>query len=138
MKKQYLTLVLGTFLSLVTLGQNKQTKVSFHNGDRLSLSLFTTSKFYPEVQLESNHLEIQDARYAFLIRNDIPVKELTLSWGIGYSYSDLNESYCVLPIELQKANVFTEHVSLSIGLELASDLNEETRVKPLIGVSISF
>tara|TARA_R110002050_G_scaffold298733_1_gene462591 strand:+ start:6448 stop:6864 length:417 start_codon:yes stop_codon:yes gene_type:complete len=138
MKKKYLMLAIGAILSFSAQCQETQAKVSFHNGDRLSLSLFTTSKFYPEVQIESNHLEIQDARYAFLIRNDVPVKELSLSWGIGYSYSDLYESYCVLPIELQKANVFSEHVTLSIGLEIASDLIEETRIKPLIGVSINF
>lgn len=138
MKKKYLLLAIGAILSLSALCQEKQTRVSFYNGDRISLSLFTTNKFYPEVQIESNHLEIQDARYALLIRNDIPVKELALSWGIGYSYSDLYESYCVLPIELRKTNVFSEHVSLSIGIELASDLIEETRIKPLIGVSINF
>ncbi|WP_299577596.1 hypothetical protein [uncultured Sunxiuqinia sp.] len=138
MKKKYFLLMLVSLLVLNVFGQEKQTQLSFYNGDRLSLSLFTASKFYPEIQIESNHLEFQDARYAILLRNDIPVKELSLSWGLGYSYSDLFESYCVLPVELEKTNIFNENISLSIGLELASDLNEELRLKPLIGLSINF
>ncbi|WP_423127360.1 hypothetical protein [Gaoshiqia sp. Z1-71] len=138
MKRQYLLLMICTSLSLSVFSQEKQTNVSFYNGDRFSISLFTTCKFYPEFQVESTNLEVQDARYAFLIRNDIPVKELFLSWGLGASYSDIDDTYLVVPVELKKANILKENLSLSVGLEVSSNFNANTRIKPLIGLSISF
>lgn len=138
MSKKYLLLMMCIFLSLVAFCQDGKTKVSFYNGNRFSLSLFSTSKFYPEVQVESDNLKIQDAKYAFLVRNDIHVKELFLSWGVGASYSDIDDTYLVVPVELRKANILKENLSLSIGLEVSSNFDSSTRIKPLIGISINF
>jgi hypothetical protein len=138
MNKKYLLLMMCVALSLGAFCQEGKTRASFYNGDRFSLSLFSTSKFYPEIRIESDRLKVEDAEYAFLIRNDIPVKELFLSWGLGASYSDIDDTYLVVPVELRKANILKENLSLSIGLEVSSNFNASTRIKPLIGISISF
>ena len=138
MKNKCLLLIIGMVLSLGVFSQETKSELSFYNGNRLAFGLFTSEKFYPEIQIESDNLEVQDARYSLLIRNNIPAKEFEFSWGLGYSYSDINDSYAVLPIGVKKTNLLNQHISLNVGLELASDFSEIVRIKPLIGIGISF
>jgi len=73
-----------------------------------------------------------------LLRNDIPVKKIFFSWGLGCSYSDSDDKYLVVPIEFKKNNILNEDISLSVGFEVSSNFDASTRIKPLIGISITF
>ncbi|TKG90139.1 hypothetical protein EYV94_24360 [Puteibacter caeruleilacunae] len=119
-------------------GQEKNSRISFFNGNKLALSVMTESKFYPELQIEETDLELKDGRFTFALKNEIEVKDYFLEWGLGFSYSDEEDNYAVLPVNLRIPDLLSKKISLSIGAELGSDFGEMVKLTPLIGVSVDF
>lgn len=138
MNKVMLLITLLVLLSSSVFCQEKKQRISFYNGDKLAVSFLTNKKIYSELQVESTNLEIQDARFSALLKNDIDFKEMVISWGVGYSYCDAQDSYFAVPIEVRKDNLLNKNISLGIGVEVGSDFGEKVLLKPLLGISINF
>ncbi|MFA9372379.1 MAG: hypothetical protein ACERIH_11780 [Labilibaculum antarcticum] len=138
-KTLFLLLILG--FGVTAFSQTTNWRASYYSKNELGVAAFTSSKFYPEIRLQSNDDYYSVSEYSLFLRNDIPFREdlnMNLSWGIGASMSDREFAYFRLPVYLCKNNIISENITLLLGVELKTDLEDDTKLLPKIGFSINF
>ncbi|PKQ63466.1 hypothetical protein BZG02_08800 [Labilibaculum filiforme] len=138
-KALLLLLVLGFTMSAFS--QTTKWRASYYNTNEFGFATFTDSKFYPEIRVKANDDYYSVSEYSLLLRNDFSFKEgsdINLSWGIGASIFDGEFGYFRLPLYLCKNNIISENITLLLGVELKTDLEDDTKLLPKIGISINF
>lgn len=116
-------------------------RASYYSANELGIAAFTSSKFYPEIRVQANDDYYSVSEYSLLLRNDVSFREdlnMNLSWGIGASIFDGEFGYFRLPVYLCKNNIISENITLLLGVELKTDLEDDTKLLPKVGFSINF
>jgi hypothetical protein len=140
MKKVLLILLVFGFAQ-AGFSQTTKWRASYYNTNEIGVAAFTSSKFYPEIRIQANDDYYSVSEFSLLLRNDYSFKEgsdINLSWGIGASIFDGEFGYFRLPVYLCKNNIISENITLMLGLELKTDLEDDTKLLPKVGFSINF
>lgn len=140
MKRTLLLLVI-VFVALTTTAQEKKITASYYNSNEFGLALFSNKGIYPELRIEADNEQIKDATYSFFLRKECILDEsigVDLSYGVGFSYSDLDEEYMRLPVYITKKKVFSDNLKIMVGLEFKTEFADEFKLLPKIGVGINF
>ncbi len=140
MKKNLLILLFAT-IALNSIAQEKKMAASYYNSNEFGIALFTDNGFYPEIRIEASNEQLKDASYSAFLRNDFNINKsmgIDLSWGIGFSYSDLDEEHMRLPVYITKKGIISDNLKLMIGLEFKTEFADEFKLLPKIGLGINF
>lgn len=140
MKKNFLILVFA-FIAIASTAQEKKITASYYDSNEFGLALFNKKKIYPEFRVEAKSEQLKDASYSFFLRNEFNLDkslDIDLSWGLGFSYSSEEDEYMRLPVYITKKKVFCDNLKLMVGIEFKTELADEFKLLPKIGVGINF
>lgn len=139
--KRKLLLLAFAFIAITSIAQEKEIAASYYNSNEFGLALFSNKNFYPEFRIAASNEQIKDAVYSVFLRNDFNIDKsigIDLSWGVGFSYSDLEQEYMRLPVYITKKGILSDNLKLMLGLEFKTEFADEFKFLPKIGVSINF